>query len=226
MREVPRLHQTEGSLGARMMVMVSNNGTKSVHAMANAHPGRIGWLMGPTVWKNPWPHIPYALDNDAFTAWRTGIAWNESLWLGMLDRAAKNDCKPIWCLVPDVVADRDATLRSWKRYNGIVAQYGWQRAFAVQDGMEPQDVPASADVVFVGGTTDWKWSRVGMWAKHFPRVHVGRVRQTKLLLCETLGVESVDGTGWFRESQYGKPAQYLKAWLEGHIKPHPEFHWT
>ena len=38
-----------------------------------------------------------------------------------------------------------------------------------------------------------------MWANAFPRVHVGRVNTlTKLLSCERLNVESVDGTHWFR----------------------------
>jgi hypothetical protein len=51
----------------------------------------------------------------------------------------------------------------------------------------------------VGGTTDWKWATVEMWAKEFPRVHVLRVNSpSKLDYLESLGVESCDGTGWNR----------------------------
>jgi hypothetical protein len=40
---------------------------------------------------------------------------------------------------------------------------------------------------------------------------------------DNLGVESCDGTGWFREGQTGYPARYLKAYIHGDLKPHPEF---
>lgn len=205
-----------------MMVMVANNSSKLTCSLAKAFTGRIGWLQGPSHWKEPRTDIPYALDNDAFTAWRTGKGWDRWAWFGMLERAAKSGIQPLWALVPDVVANREATIANWHRYARYVQEMGWQTAFAVQDGMKPCDVPSDADLVFVGGTTAWKWTFLPMWSEHFPRVHVGRVRKTKLLICEQLGVESVDGTGWFRDSQHGNPAQYLRAWIEGHIKPHPE----
>ena len=75
-------------------------------------------------------------------------------------------------------------------------------ALAVQDGMTPAEVSSITprpDVIFVGGSTEWKWATVADWAKYFPRVHVGRVNSgEKLDLCRSLKVESVDGTGWFR----------------------------
>lgn len=209
MREVPGVPEARG--GSRVTVFVGN-GSKTLLELAQRYTEQIGHLFSPSYWRPPRPGVPYVLDNDAFGAWRKGTAWNESAWLAMLDKAARTFA-PLWALVPDVVANREATLANWARYRDVVAQRGWPCAFAVQDGMTLRDVPRDADVVFVGGTTEWKWSTVAMWCREFPRVHVGRVRTTKLRLCEWLGAESVDGTGWFRESQDGAPIRFLKAWL-------------
>ena len=84
---------------------------------------------------------------------------------------------------------------------------------AVQDGMEPGDVPAEAGVVFVGGSTEWKWRTVRDWCDAFDRVHVGRVNTNgKLWECHEAGAESCDGTGWFRGDQ--RQLRGLIAYLE------------
>lgn len=203
-----------------MMVLVGQ-GSFVLRALAENHPGRIGQLYGPSYWRPP--KMPYALDNDAFAAWKERKPWNESAWLRMLEKAKDTGSDPLWCLVPDVVANREKTLEKWHCYHRVVWSYGWDCAFAVQDGMTTIDVPVGADVVFVGGTTRWKWNTLPMWCKSFQRVHVGRCPQGKLLRCEELGAESCDSSGWFRDTQNGKRVQYLKAWLLGQIKPHPEF---
>lgn len=199
------------------MVMPSNNASAIVHYWAGRHPGKIGWLVGPTgmlkTKLREW--MPFALDNDAFSAWSKGTSWNESLWMSMLD-TLKHDTEfvPRWVLVPDTVADRDDTLRKWEKYSKIASQFGWPLAFAVQDGMTPSDVPDDC-VVFVGGTTKWKWDTLEMWTSLGRRVHVGRVNEVpKLRLCEKLGVESVDGTGWMRGTEGGRQARELADWLE------------
>lgn len=199
----------------QMMVMVGNNSSKMVHRLATSHPGKIGWLMGPSGWHKPQAHIPYALDNDAYTCFTKGIPWDYCSWIKMLGKAKVSGIAPLWALVPDVVGNRQSTLDSWEKHASTVKEFGWLTAFAVQDGMSPADVPSDADVVFVGGTTRWKWRNLPVWFKHFPRVHVGRVRQRMLLRCEQLGAESCDGTGWFRESMNGRPARFLEAYIDG-----------
>lgn len=203
-----------------MMVMPSND--SSVPALARQYPDKIGWLQSPSSWKNPPNHVWYALDNDAFGAFKNGTIWDEAAWIEMLQKASEVDHPPLWAIVPDVVGDLEATIRNYSKYEGAVDSYGFTKAFAVQDGMAPSDVPSSASVVFVGGTTEWKWRNLTMWTDNFPRVHVGRVRMTKLMRCLQLGVESCDGTGWFRESQNGRPARFLKAYLSGELQQHPE----
>lgn len=208
-----------------MMVLIGNHSTRALHDMAKAYPGKIGWIMGPSHFSKPHQGTPYALDNDAYIAWSKQQAWDENAWFRMLVKAELSGISPLWCLIPDVVADRDLTLKSWEKYQSYVSNLGWNRAFAVQDGMTSEDVP-DADLVFVGGTTCWKWRSLRDWVDCFARVHVGRVWTNKLPICERLGCESVDGSGWFRKTENGPPIQFLKAWLEGHIKPHPEFDFT
>jgi hypothetical protein len=44
----------------------------------------------------------------------------------------------------------------------------------------------------------------------------------RLHICERLGVESVDGTGWMQGTENGRQARALGAWLDGKILPHDE----
>lgn len=188
------------------MVMPANASNAVVHFMAGKYPGSVGWLIGPSSVEKTklrmW--MPYALDNDAFQSFSKGVEWDEGAWLKMLEWASKQEFKPRWALVPDVVGDRVATLEKWAKYSSTVRRHGFKLAFAAQDGMVKSDVPSDSDIVFVGGTTQWKWATVEMWAREFKRVHVGRVNSVqKLYHLRRLGVESVDGTGWFRDTESG-----------------------
>jgi len=187
------------------------------HYAAGRWPDKTGLLLGPSYCKKTVPQRwhPYVLDNDRFSAWSKGKEWSERAWLDMLEWVKLLGHKPDWVLVPDVVGDRDATLREWDRYLPVASRYGWPVAFAVQDGMTPADVPADADVVFVGGTTEWKWRNIEMW-KSFPRVHVGRVNEIdRVWQCQDLGCESVDGTGWFRDPTRQDKLPALVDWMKG-----------
>jgi hypothetical protein len=196
-----------------MTVMLGNDGGGFIHYAAGAFPGRVGWLQGPAQWKQPWPWLPYALDNDAFTL---GPRWTPAPWLEMLAKARAHPCQPRWVLVPDVVGDRQGTLDRWQTHAATAAGYGWPLAFAVQDGMTPADVPAEASVIFVGGSTAWKWQTAATWCAAFPRVHVGRVNTVaRLDRCAELGAESVDGTGWVRNPSRPDQLPALHAWLRG-----------
>ncbi len=207
------------------MVMPANNASAIVHYWAGKYPGRLGWLIGPTALPKtklrPW--MPFALDNDAFSAWAKKREWDESAWLAMLDTVKLSGMAPRWVLVPDVVCDRDATLAKWETHAPLAARYGWPLAIAVQDGMTPADLPDNC-VVFVGGSTDWKWRSLPMWAETGRRVHVGRVNEVERLhICERLGVEFVDGTGWMQGTTNGRQATDLADYLAGKLPPHDEF---
>lgn len=198
-----------------MMVMPSNHTGTEVGYLAGRHDGLVGLLFSPTFQRGPWPFLPYALDNGAFGCWVKKKPFNVPAWRALMAWAAKKQQPPLWCLVPDVVTDRAATLAAWEQFAPEAAAFGWPLAFAVQDGMTPSDVPGGASVVFIGGSKPWKWATVHLWCRHFARVHVGRVNSKRLLeICEGAGAESCDGTGWFMGDQ--DQTRGLYEWLDEH----------
>jgi hypothetical protein len=189
-----------------MMVMPANNTSRLVFWWAGKYPGKIGHLVGPVSWRSRTslpdgqPLLSYALDNGAYPAFQKGEEWNETAFLALCDSARAAEHRPLWVTVPDVVADCEATLRKWEQWAPCLrATYGWPLAFVAQDGLRTEDVPEAADVVFIGGTTEWKHNNIHRFCAAFPRVHVGRVNTQKWLwFCHESGAESCDGTGWFR----------------------------
>ena len=177
--------------------------------MFGKYPGRLGHLHSVERLSEPIQGIPWACDNGVFGAWSSGKSWSEEPLYRFLDNYAA--WKPLWVVVPDWVGDRDETLRRWDQHAPALQAFGVPLAMAVQDGMTPDDVPAECSVVFVGGSTSWKWRNLTMWTSAFPRVHVGRVNSIRLLLmAENAGAESCDGTGWFRDpTRTAELASYL-----------------
>ena len=165
--------------------------------------------------------MPYALDNDAFICFKNKTEWSQQLWMDMIQWARMVGQKPMWCLVPDVVCDAVATIEKWHKYSPVVKKCGWDLAFAVQDGMLPEDVPFDADVVFVGGSDDFKMRTLPMWCKNFQRVHVGRINEIHAIqTCERYGAESADGSGWFKDT---RRMAALEAWVDGTLKTTEDF---
>ena len=188
------------------------------HYWSGKFPGSVGVLVGPSYRRkvpiDKW--MPFALDNDAYTCWRDQKPWDHAAWVSMLRWIRMTGLTPLWAAVPDVVADRTATLENWCRYSDEIIQLGWQAAFCVQDGMTPEDVPSDASVVFVGGTDRWKFPNLKLWTANFPRVHCARVNRPELFeACEALGCESIDGTGWFREPSRQDKVPALERFIEG-----------
>lgn len=199
--------------------MVSNNSKGIVHHLATKYPGWIGHLYSPESWRTPIQWIPYALDNGGYTSFARGQAFDSTAYRKLLERARFAPYRPLWALVPDVVGDRDGTLRAWDEWMPEVRSYGWPLAFAVQDGMTPGDVPAGASIVFVGGSTEWKRSTFRDWAAR-GRCHVGRINTMEWLhKCADAGVESVDGTGWYHDRQM---AQLIAFCRDGESRPRQE----
>lgn len=194
-----------------MIVMPSNNTHWAVHYLAGRY-GHIGHLYSPGSRRGPFPHIPYALDNGAYSAYSRQATWDDAAFIAHIEMYAWAQFHPCWVVVPDVVGDRDATLRLWDEWELRLAR-SWSHidiALAVQDGMDEHDVRnCNPDLLFVGGTTDWKWSTMPMWTGLGHRVHVARVNGiAPARLCAKHGVESIDGTGWFRSAP--QAAQFVE----------------
>ena len=203
-----------------MMVMVSNQTGKRFDPLADAYYpyGLIGHLYSPEgLPSKPRARYPYSIDNFAYSCWKNNIPWDAGKYLDFCDEVATFEQPPMWAVVPDVVGDREGTLYSWSQWAKFLRnRYKWQLAFAVQDGMTVDDVPKDHDVVFVGGTMTWKLNTMHKWCHTYGRVHVARVNRPWLLYrCDELGVESVDGTGWYHE----KSGQYagLCEWLSSKV---------
>lgn len=180
----------------------------------------MGLLFGPSSYVHP-RGLPYALDNDRFSVWSKGKDWAKNEYLSFLEMVkAKINYPPSWAIVPDVVADCGVTFEWWKEWYKILAEGKWTKlALAVQDGMTIEMVKKlrpKPNVVFVGGSTEWKWRTVQSWCRNFPRVHVGRVNTRRMLWsCHRYGVESTDGTGWFHHKQYRQLVEYLRRSSQG-----------
>jgi hypothetical protein len=188
-----------------MIVMVSNQTGLEVGILAERYKGRVGHMYSPGGERGPWVELPHALDNDAWPAAKNKRPRNVAGHRRMLQWSLMSGLAPTFALVPDVVADRDATLRDWDIYAPAMAGMGFRLGFAAQDGMTFDDVPTSDCVVFLGGSTRWKDAAIGPWCARFPgRVHVGRVNgMPRLLAAWRGGAISVDGTGWFHKGRGG-----------------------
>jgi hypothetical protein len=184
--------------------MPANNNAMRVGYLAGTYPGRLGHLYSPGGLRGPYDFMPFGLDNGRFSCWSNGMEWDEQAYVGMLDRVQQSGFKPLWVLVPDVVANFAATRIQWDAWCHRLEGYGWPLAFAVQDGAGADDVPENAAVIFVGGSTEWKRKTMHDWCEAFPRVHIGRINTNRWLWeCHKAGAESCDGTGWMR----GDPRQ-------------------
>lgn len=193
-----------------MIVMPANSTGWFWHCLAR-ETGKLGHLYSPGDQRGPWPWLPFACDNRCFPLWNPEdnsfdetqwLTTTEPKWRQLLFWTQTNKQKPLWAIVPDRPGDWTETCRKWSQYAGIVAANEIPLAVAVQDGATAESVreldPKPA-VIAVGGSTEWKWETVEMWANEFPRVHLLRCNSpAKLLYLQNLGVESCDGTGWNR----------------------------
>lgn len=200
------------------MMLISGQSNRIWHYWSGRYPGSVGVLIGPSYGKkvpvDKW--MPFVLDNDAFTCWRDNHPWDVEAWRKMIQWIRMTRLKPMWAAIPDVVANRNATIANWMKYSEEIKNLGWPMAFCVQAGMTPTDVPADADVVFVGGSDGWKFPNLPMWTEHFPRVHCARVHSPEMFeACERIGCESIDGTGWFRDPSRADKVPALERFIEG-----------
>ena len=176
------------------------------------YPHGMAFLMSPEWWRVSPDYMPYALDNDRFSCWRKKKPWNPDLFISMLNKATILPNKPLWVVVPDVVADSIATLEWWNDWSCTVESYGFKTAFACQDGHQPEDVPKSAFCTFIGGTETWKANNAHRF-KIRKWFHVARINGRGMLdWAEGIGADSIDGTGWAKG-----PRQFnqLKEFIEG-----------
>lgn len=191
-----------------MRVMVSNNYRRDMQELVKKYPYKLGHLFSPEGWKNP--IATYALDNGAYSCYKNGTLFDTEAYYKMIEKAIDSLIQPLWLAVPDVVADREGTLKAWKQHYNTLKFTGIPLCFVVQDGMTLKDIPKEAAIIFIGGTTQWKQQTTHYWCDNFPRVHVGRVNTLKWVhYYDYCGAESVDGTGWWHTKQFNDLVYYM-----------------
>lgn len=137
---------------------------------------------------------PWAADNDCFQ----GL--DEKAYSRMIEVLPEG---ALFVVVPDVVADHEATLKLWGEWAPRVVAAGHRPAFVAQDGLEEWgQVPRDAAALFVGGSTEFKLSStvVGLVREARERglwVHMGRVNTfRRARWAQALGCDSIDGTAF------------------------------
>lgn len=160
--------------------------------------GRLGCITTPRQGNLTFPEEwDVIADNGCFSGRWEHDRWFQ--WLLNLSRSVR------FVVAPDVFDPtgapcHDATLDRWAYYGPLIQRHGFTPAFVAQVGATPANLPDDAEVIFLGGTTEWK---LGVTAKTITEVakgegrwvHMGRVNsQRRLRLAAEWGCDSVDGT--------------------------------
>lgn len=164
-----------------------------------------------------WPQ--WAADNGCFAA---GDAFDPDAWFEWLTMLAELppwdgwDPEVAWrphravdhhlfAVLPDVVCDWKGTFERAEPWIYPVRELGFWPALVAQDGLKPGVIDwtgkwSGIEVLFIGGSTEWKLSddaaRLAHEAHYWGRrVHMGRVNsRERYQRAAAMGVDSVDGT--------------------------------
>jgi hypothetical protein len=197
-----------------MIVMLSNNTGYTVKELYKKHDSKMALLLNPHRIYSSLFNFRYAIDNAAFNR------FNEPKFFELLEYS-KDYQPPMFVAVPDVVGCHYRTLALWNHYEPKLRRYSYPLAFVAQDGCTPEFVPNSADWIFIGGNDPWKMDNAHKFIGSRP-VHVGRVNGIgRLKYCESIGVTSVDGTGWLRArgKQFNDIMEYFNGQKQRELWP-------
>lgn len=171
-------------------------------------------------WRNPSYYPHFAIDNGCYSAWSRGAPWDPVPFLKSLAKCRELGLKPDFVVIPDVVANADAsTLRSYQWYGVLKDLYPeFPLYWAVQDGMDPNVLPrTNIDGIFVGGSMQWKLETMAQWAETARTwgipIHVGRIgTPERMVMAHWAGIDSIDSTTWVQRN----------GCLEHHVKEYRE----
>lgn len=199
--------------------------------------GLLSCIETPKQGNRPVPGAAWCADNGCFGKGYPG----DDAWFGWLEANAYRADSCLFAVAPDVVGDAAATLARSAPWLPRIRGLGYPAALVAQDGLEALEVPwQSFDVLFIGGSTEWKVGpharALVAEAKHLGKhVHMGRVNTyRRLLYAATIGCDSADGTGLTRGPDKNLPIllRWLRAVTEQdrlpvtarhhHIERHPD----
>lgn len=181
---------------------------------------KIGLLCQPWGDATPIPGVIWAADNGCFN----GAKWREDIWWKWI---TKQHPLPgcLFAAVPDVVGDAEATYERYLQYAPSLRSIGYRCAYVLQDGVDLDLIPWDAEVVFVGGSTEFKMSELAIdlavdAADRGKWVHVGRVNSWPRFEAWAPFAHSCDGTFL----RYGPTKNWprLEKWIDRH-QSNPQF---
>lgn len=148
------------------------------------------------------------LDNGAWKLREVGetpserlSAWRQDYERPFHDLINAFGVKARLIVLPDVVAGGDVSLEQSVSWIGRLCGAGETLLIPVQDGMRPEQVAEFVGKrvgIFVGGTTEWKWSSLRAWwgplaLEHGCWLHVGRAASGRMVeRCGIAGAHSFD----------------------------------
>lgn len=151
------------------------------------------------------------------------LFWLEGLQRYHCPRPGQQECC-LFAVAPDVVGNAAATIERSRPVLPQIRDLGFPAALVAQDGLEnlvtdwgEWEMWDEFDVLFIGGSTEWKLGTDAAWiaaeaSAHGKWVHMGRVNSYKRLRYATeIGCDSVDGTYLRRAPDQNLPK--LKDWL-------------
>lgn len=181
--------------------------------------GDLGFIGTPAQGNRRPRGVAWCADNGAFSD-----SFDEDKWWRYLVANAVDADTCVFAVAPDIVGDAAATLERSRPWLARIRSLGYPVAFVAQDGFESTEVPWDEfDVLFIGGSTDWKLGpdarkavreakRRGKW------VHMGRVNsERRWKYADAIGVDSCDGT----YLTFGPDANLPKllAWVRNNDQP-------
>lgn len=143
--------------------------------------GELGQITTPNERRAPLPDVAWAADNGRFGPRYVG----DERWFAWLVKHAEQAHRCLFATAPDVVGDAAATLQMSAPWLPKIRALGYPAALVAQDGLEHLTVPWDEfDVLFIGGSTEWKLgpaaAQLAREAKRRgKRVHMGRVNSRK-----------------------------------------------
>jgi hypothetical protein len=174
-----------------------------------------GWMRTPNMGNAPRPGV-WGADTGCYSA--KGVrAFDLDAYLAWL---RKNDAASnLFATAPDRVGYAAETLELSAPVLPRIRELGYKAALVAQDGLEELTVPwGTFDVLFLGGSTEWKLGRGAAALTHEAHrrgvwVHMGRVNSgRRYAYAASIGCESTDGTFL----AFGPTANLprLRKWLE------------
>lgn len=160
--------------------------------------GELGRLCTPSGGSPP-TFGTWGADSGCFTL---GDRFVPARYLNWLEAQMPHKDRCLFAPAPDVVGDHAATVIRSAPYLPAIRAMGYPAAFVGQDGATPANVPWNDfDVLFLGGTTEWKLGRAARLlcftaVMRGKPVHVGRVNSGKRFRYarDLLHAASADGT--------------------------------